>query len=178
MKREQTMKRRLIRPGLIIGILLGCTAQLAGQGQGQGGGQGQVAPVITTAVADFDDDPETLSLVGANFGSSPQVFIGNDMGMLDELAGNFATLTDTFIEAELGPITPGTYLSVVSTGPNQIPKGRYGPNDRCGGTRGTGRPPGDTQSKHHHRGLAHIQHCHWGQCAHQQHRLFQHSEWV
>ncbi len=113
---------RLIRWGLVLGILFSCPAQLwgQGQGQGQGGGQGQVSPVITIAVADLDADPETLSLVGANFGSNPEVFIGNDMGMLGALMVNFATLTDTFIEAELGPIDPGTYLVVVSTGPNQI----------------------------------------------------------
>ena len=111
------MKRRLIRSGLIMGILLGWTAQLAGQGQG--GGQGQVSPVITNAVADLDADPETLSLFGANFGSNPQVFIGNE-GALVELMVNFSTLTDAFIEAELGAIDPGTYSLVVSTGPNQI----------------------------------------------------------
>ncbi len=103
--------KRHIRWGLIQGILFSCPAQLWGQGQ--------VSPVITIAVANLDADPEMLSLVGANFGSNPRVFFGNDMGTLDELTIDLMTLTDTLIEAELGPIDPGTYLVVVSTGPNQ-----------------------------------------------------------
>ncbi len=106
------MKGRLIPPGFIVAILLVGAAQL--------GGQPPIAPVVTSAVADLGADPETLSLIGANFGSNPQVFIGNDMGTLDELTIDLMTLTDTLIEAELGPIEPGTYLLVVSTGPSQI----------------------------------------------------------
>ncbi len=112
------MKRRLIRPELIVGILLGLTAQLGGQGQGgQGqGGQGQVAPVITNAVANLDAVPPTIFVFGTNFGPSPQVFIGNDMGTLDPLV--VISSTNTFIEAELVSIDPATCPLVVSNGPS------------------------------------------------------------
>ena len=114
MKREQTMKQRLIRSGLIMGILLGCTAQLAGQEQG--GGQGQVSPVSTNAVANLDAVPPTIFVFGTNFGPSPQVFIGNDMGTLDPLV--VISSTNTFIEAELVSIDPATCPLVVSSGPS------------------------------------------------------------
>ena len=127
--------------GTSTGNLVFVSSSTAGAGA-RGGGQGQVSPVITNAVADLDADPETLSLVGVNFGSNPEVFIGNDMGMLGALMVNFATLTDTFIEVELGPIAPGTYLLVVSTGPNQIQMAAMDLTIGAVGPEGPEGPPG------------------------------------
>ena len=105
---------RLIRPELIVGILLGLTAQLGGQG----GGQMQIAPVITIAVADLDALPPTIFIFGTNFGPSPQVFIGNDIGTLDALV--VISSTNTFIKAELVSIGPGTYALEVANGPSTL----------------------------------------------------------
>ena len=95
-------------------ILFLWTAPVTGQGAP---GPGQVAPdpVITNAVADLEADPETLSLVGANFGTSPMVFMGDGLGTLEELV--VVSSTDTFIQARLARTDPGTYLLLVSTGP-------------------------------------------------------------
>ena len=105
---------RLIRPELIVGILLGLTAQLGGQG----GGRMQIAPVITIAVADLDALSPTIFIFGTNFGPSPQVFIGNDIGTLDALV--VISSNNTFIEAELVSIDPGTYALEVANGPSTL----------------------------------------------------------
>jgi hypothetical protein len=76
--------------------------------------QGQKEPVLTNAVADLDAG--ALSIFGDNFGPSPQVFLGTDLGTLEELG--VITFTNMSIQASLPPATPpGTYLLVVSTGP-------------------------------------------------------------
>ena len=70
------------------------------------------APFLTNAVVNLDEG--TLTIFGDDFGAGLQVFMGTDLGTLEELGVNSSTSTS--IEAALSFTDPrGTFLVVVST---------------------------------------------------------------
>ena len=95
------MKRQFTQPTLLMVIFFLWTVPSFGQ-----------EPFLTNAVVNLDEG--TLTIFGDDFGAGLQVFMGTDLGTLEELGVNSSTSTS--IEAGLSFTDPrGTFLVVVST---------------------------------------------------------------
>jgi len=74
--------------------------------------------ISKVVVIGLDTSGPTLSIEGANFSSTPTVYMGISGGTLTQLTVLYAS--NNFISAQLNGVTatPGTYLLVVSRGPS------------------------------------------------------------
>ena len=110
---------------LVLATSLLLCFPIAGTAQGGppgGGGGGAPQTVITKAVPDLTDAfAPVIFIEGAEFGTSPTVLLGEDMGTLVDLF--VASSSDTSIMADLPMgLEPASYLLVVEAGagPTQI----------------------------------------------------------
>jgi hypothetical protein len=155
------MRRNLRYALLAVGLIGGFPAELAAQ-MGQ---PGAPTTVITKAEADLTNPAVPIILIeGENFGTSPVVLLGQDVGTFLELTVVFATEFSITADLPLG-LAPATYLLAVEAGQGQNqeaildvtigaigPEGPQGPQGPTGATGADGAigpigldgPPGPT----------------------------------
>ncbi len=113
---KKTHVSLVLATSLLLCLPIAGTAQGGPPGGGPGGGAPQT--VITKAVPDLTGAP-VIFIEGAEFGATPVVLLGEDMGTLSELV--VAGSTDTSITAELPVgLEPAIYLLVVESGAARI----------------------------------------------------------
>ncbi len=103
--------------------MLICIPQAWGQGPPTGG-PGAGSMTFITKV-ELDVTSPMITIHGQNFGATPTVTIGDEMGMFSSLL-DIMPIDDTLIEANLpAGLPPGSYMLVVAAGPGATTTGIF-----------------------------------------------------
>ena len=107
---------RIVTAFVVVSSFIFVPSALAQPGPPTGGLGAGGTTVITKAVPDFSNPSNSRFIIhGDNFGSNPQVSLGDDMGILMPLSTTF--VSNTLIVANLPvAVVPGTYVLIVQAG--------------------------------------------------------------